>query len=181
MAEKLQSHNTAGVRFRFSRPSCLWLFLPLGYRQYFSKQTAEMNKLLLHAKIIIAYVHLCDSILWFRKQSMLKGSNYLPCALFLTSLIPNHLGAYYFRKAWVNFRDAEALIEKKVEDHEKIIGLGLWGIGAFQFIVSLVPPQFSFLIKMLGFEGKRDVALKALETTSKSQSTKCTGPSKLRP
>jgi len=41
-----------------------------------------------------------------------------------------------------------------------------FGIGMFNYMVSMIPPLFRWIIELLGFDGNRDVALKELNRTA---------------
>jgi len=99
------------------------------------------------------------------------------CSRTIHILTLMHTGGYYLRKSWVYFRTTEQLLNKQVEQDKRIVGLALFGIGIFHFIVSLIPPQFLWLAKLLGFEGQRDKAIQELENCSTTKSMKCVYPS----
>lgn len=91
----------------------------------------------------LAYSFLFRGMLRFRRQSYVKGG-------------------YYIRKAWVGLKDANDALHQQEKagfaQDEEVIGSIFFGMGMFNFLVSLVPPTLQFLVKILGFEGDRAAA-----------------------
>lgn len=111
--------------------------------------------LYLEGLVGLAYAHIARSLYHFRRQSFVKGG-------------------YNLRKAWVTLKDAfEAL---KLQERSnfasdpEVTGCVNFGVGFFNFLVSLVPPSLQFLVKLLGFEGDRAAAL---EQFSVAVETRC--------
>jgi tetratricopeptide (TPR) repeat protein len=105
----------------------------------------------------LAYSYMARAILHFRRQNPVKGG-------------------YNTRKAWVTLKDAfEALQQQekaKFAQDEEISGSIYFGIGFFNFLVSLVPPSLQFIVKLLGFEGDRTAALGQLTRARESRCCK---------
>lgn len=85
-------------------------------------------------------------------------------------------GAYNLRKAWVTFKDADEALHTqaklKFEADPDVTGCIAFGLGLFNFLVSLVPPSLSFIVKLLGFEGDRQAALTQLTHAKESRGCK---------
>jgi tetratricopeptide (TPR) repeat protein len=105
----------------------------------------------------LSYAHMARAILRFRKQSFVKGG-------------------YYTRKSWVTLKDGyEALqLQEKLKyaEDEEVSGCIYFGMGFFNFLVSLVPPTLQFLVKLLGFEGDRAAAITQLTRARDSRCVK---------
>ena len=113
--------------------------------------------LYLEGLVGLAYAHMARSLYHFRRQSFVKGG-------------------YNLRKAWVTLKDAfEAL---KLQERSnfasdlEVTGCVNFGVGFFNFLVSLVPPSLQFLVKLLGFEGDRAAALSQLTIAVESRCCK---------
>ncbi|CAH1773689.1 unnamed protein product [Owenia fusiformis] len=63
-------------------------------------------------------------------------------------------------------------VEFSEETLERLLGSVNFGYGNFQLCISMVPPKILKLIEFLGFEGDRDVGLKALDHCSHSKDMK---------
>jgi hypothetical protein len=72
-------------------------------------------------------------------------------------------GAYYLRKSWKCFEQAQLIAEssKTVVD-QSTLGLIAFGVGTFQFAVSMVPPAFKWIVEMIGYRGDRELAVQRL-------------------
>eukprot|EP01091_Cochliopodium_minus_P002970 TRINITY_DN127_c0_g2_i1.p1 TRINITY_DN127_c0_g2~~TRINITY_DN127_c0_g2_i1.p1 ORF type:complete len:555 (-),score=153.82 TRINITY_DN127_c0_g2_i1:7-1671(-) len=87
-------------------------------------------------------------------------------------------GGYYLRKGWKLWEKVKQFEEKIVKKFgsealpESKRGFIAFGIGFYHFVMSLVPPRFAWLIKLLGFKGDRDTAISQLETASNLQNIK---------
>lgn len=105
----------------------------------------------------LSYAHMARAILRFRKQSMVKGG-------------------YYTRKSWVTLKEGyEALqLQEKLKypEDEEVSGCIYFGMGFFNFLVSLVPPTLQFLVRLLGFEGDRAAAITQLTRARDSRCVK---------
>ena len=55
---------------------------------------------------------------------------------------------------------------------ERLLGSVSLGYGVFQLAISLIPPKLLKIIKFLGFDGDREMGLKALEFASQSKDMK---------
>lgn len=70
-------------------------------------------------------------------------------------------GVYSFRKSWKIFEDIMKLValipdtlpEEHKEAKSHIISDANFGIGLFHFLVSIIPPQFLWLVEGAGFKG----------------------------
>lgn len=105
----------------------------------------------------LSYMYMARAVLRFRRQSMVKGG-------------------YYTRKSWVTLKegyDAMLLQEKlKYEKDDQVEACLMFGLGFFNFLVSLIPPAYQFLVKMLGFEGDRQAAIVQLTKAKESRCVK---------
>lgn len=85
-------------------------------------------------------------------------------------------GGYDIRKSWVFFRDAEAYLEKihgyGYNADPKVVGLLHFGLGTFHFFVSIMPPHLMWIIKLLGFEPNKELALQELTQCRESECIK---------
>jgi len=74
-----------------------------------------------------------------------------------------------FRKSWKFYEECNRIItEDKVEnelDPEYYHDV-LFGIGVFNFVISLVPPTFTFFVEAIGFKGDRERGFKILKECS---------------
>lgn len=118
-----------------------------------SEITAKQLAAYLDGLVGLGYSAMARALYHFRRQSMVKG-------------------AYNLRKAWVTFKDASEVVVQmdklKFEKDPDVTGCLSFGLGLFNFLVSLVPPSLSFIVKMLGFEGDRQAALTQLTHSRES-------------
>lgn len=67
-------------------------------------------------------------------------------------------GAYHLRKAWKSFSLAQTLANGCDEIDAGTRALLAFGVGAFQFAISIVPPSLAWLVELVGF-GRADRAV----------------------
>ena len=78
-------------------------------------------------------------------------------------------GGYYLRKGWKLWEKVRQFEEKIIKKfgEESITkekrGFIAFAFGFYHFTMSLVPPRFAWLIKLLGFKGDRDFAISQLD------------------
>jgi len=81
-----------------------------------------------------------------------------------------------FRKSWKFYDECYRIItEDKVENEletEYFYDV-LFGVGVFSFVVSLIPPTFTFFVEAIGFKGDREKGFKLLKECSEQNT--CTG------
>jgi len=81
-----------------------------------------------------------------------------------------------FRKSWKFYEECYKIItedkaEKELEP-EYFYDV-VFGIGVFSFVVSLIPPTFTFFVEAIGFRGDREKGFKLLKECSEQHT--CTG------
>eukprot|EP01108_Squamamoeba_japonica_P006648 TRINITY_DN542_c0_g1_i6.p1 TRINITY_DN542_c0_g1~~TRINITY_DN542_c0_g1_i6.p1 ORF type:complete len:655 (+),score=239.90 TRINITY_DN542_c0_g1_i6:45-1967(+) len=89
---------------------------------------------------------------------------FLPVARAVTALRDGSksgmaTGAYHMRKGWKAMELAQAHVQHAGAEHdEQANRLISFGVGTFQFAVSLVPPSLRWFIELIGFAGDREIA-----------------------
>ena len=87
-------------------------------------------------------------------------------------------GGYYLRKGWKLWEKARQFEEKAIKKFgENVIsnekkGFIAFAYGFYHFVMSLVPPRFAWLVKLLGFKGDRETAIKNLNISAESRNIK---------
>lgn len=122
-----------------------------------SSMTETKVTLWIDGLVGLAYSSMARALYHFRRNSPVKG-------------------AYNLRKAWVTFKEADEALQTqaklKFAADPDVTGCICFGLGLFNFLVSLVPPSLSFIIKLLGFEGDRQAALTQLAHSKDSRGCK---------
>jgi tetratricopeptide (TPR) repeat protein len=78
-----------------------------------------------------------------------------------------------FRKSWKFYEECFKVItdEKSENDIDpEYLHDVLFGIGVFSFVISLVPPAFTFFVEAIGFKGDRGKGFRLLKDCSERQS-----------
>eukprot|EP01095_Lingulamoeba_sp_RSL-Kostka_P002844 TRINITY_DN1375_c1_g1_i1.p1 TRINITY_DN1375_c1_g1~~TRINITY_DN1375_c1_g1_i1.p1 ORF type:complete len:631 (-),score=223.17 TRINITY_DN1375_c1_g1_i1:81-1973(-) len=104
------------------------------------------------------------AMLCFKRQNYFKGANSL-------------------RKAWKFYQAAKMQLDDpacplknmKTERAKNILSRLKFGVGLFNYFVSMLPVALKWLVELIGFEGNRDIALEILgECTEIDPSPRCT-------
>lgn len=108
--------------------------------------------------------------LWIESMAM-EANCHLNLAI-LNLINKNFItGAYYIRKSWKGFEEADKamrqLVAQGVTLPKHIEGFVCFGVGFFFFFISLVPSHLQFLVKLLGFAGDRAKAQELLSVAMK--------------
>jgi len=94
---------------------------------------------------LIAFTLLMKASLQIRQQSYVKAG-------------------ISFRKSYKFYEECHRILMENKEDvHEEYLHDVLFGVGLFNFVISLVPPAFTFFVEALGFKGDREKGFNLLK------------------
>eukprot|EP01129_Flabellula_baltica_P008704 TRINITY_DN3491_c0_g1_i1.p1 TRINITY_DN3491_c0_g1~~TRINITY_DN3491_c0_g1_i1.p1 ORF type:complete len:381 (-),score=59.03 TRINITY_DN3491_c0_g1_i1:664-1806(-) len=115
-----------------------------------SPRVNEKTKLVLYmeGQLASGVVQIGNALVYFQKSNWMKS-------------------AYYIHKAWNKFSKANSLVgsleEKGYSLDIKTDGAIKFFLGIFHFGVSMIPPAFKWVGKVIGFKGDRSLALQEIQ------------------
>ncbi|EGG14918.1 hypothetical protein DFA_10791 [Cavenderia fasciculata] len=104
------------------------------------------------SKLIYAETLVMKAIIEFKAQNNLKAG-------------------LAFRKSWKQYSQAFELVKTLPTTfpiYKHILSCAYYGVGFFHFLVSVVPPQYIWLVEGIGFKGNRMEGLKEIQLSSDS-------------